>query len=383
MVQFCAGWDGSSLSALSIVNGFRRRGWKTRVVFGNPGEVADEFRSQGIETQVLPHKSWLRTDSIPRFLRIMWQEMRNAAQFRSLFADRQSELVYINTATGLCAAVAARRAGLPCIWHMREQLSHVGGELKIPGVFRSWLPSFCRRHAQEMVFNTEVARAGMIGEGGGGKVIPIGVPDPLGDEEWTPDDSRRELGLSMSGKIIGVPGGLRPVKGHDWFFRSVAPLMSERDDLTVAVAGDGDPEFRAGLDSLVAELGIQARVKFLGAVKAMGRFYRACDLICIPSRSETFGRCAVEAMACQTPVVASRVGGLATLVRHEQNGLSVPFGSVAEMTNALGRLLDDRELAGRCVVAGRADYGEHFGETVYQDKVCDLADEVWTAASLK
>jgi glycosyltransferase involved in cell wall biosynthesis len=306
--------------------------------------------------------------------------MRNARPCQPLFADSRSELVYIKTAIGLCAVVAAKKAGLPCIWNMREEPSHVGGELRMPGLLRSLLPVFIRRHAQTRVFNNNAVLERMVYHPKNGKMIPIGVKDPIGDRKTTVAGSRRKLRLSIKDKINGVPGGLRPVKGHEWFIKSTTGLLTEREVLSVAVASDGDQELRGQLKALVEQLDLKDKVKFLGACKAMGCFHRACNLICIPSRSETFGRCAVEATACGTPVMAIRVGGLSTLAQDGEDGLSAPFGKESKLADAVRRLMDTREKVDRCVAAGRADCREHFSETVHQNKIYDLDEEVWGAA---
>jgi glycosyltransferase involved in cell wall biosynthesis len=306
--------------------------------------------------------------------------MRNARPCQPLFADSRSELVHIKTAIGLCAVVAAKKAGLPCIWNMREQPSHVGGELRMPGLLRSLLPGFIRRHAQTRAFNNNAVRERMVYHPKNGKMIPIGVKDPIGDRKPTVAESRRKLRLSIKDKINGVPGGLRPVKGHEWFITSTTGLLTEREELGVAVAGDGDQELREQLKALVEQLDFKERAKFLGACKAMDCMHRACNLICIPSRSETFGRCAVEAMACGTPAMAIRVGGLSNLVRDGEDGLSAPFGTNSTWAYTVRRLMAEREKVDRCVTAGRADYLEQFSESVYQNKICELAEEDWGAA---
>ena len=64
------------------------------------------------------------------------------------------------------------------------------------------------------------------------------------------------------------------------------------------------------------------RIHFVGWVEDMPAFYRACDMVCIPSRAEPFGRTAIEAFAVGTPVVATAVGGLQEIVEDERTGLS-------------------------------------------------------------
>jgi D-inositol-3-phosphate glycosyltransferase len=77
----------------------------------------------------------------------------------------------------------------------------------------------------------------------------------------------------------------------------------------------------------------------------LSTYYRASDVVVVPSRSESFGLVALEAAACGIPVVASAVGGLLTLVDHGRTGFLVPERDPVEFARDIDRLLDDPNLA--------------------------------------
>jgi len=130
------------------------------------------------------------------------------------------------------------------------------------------------------------------------------------------------------------------------------------------VGGDADEPsslHAARLRSRVATLGLDGRVRFLGAQpqRRLRYFYVAAEATVMPSYYESFGMVALEAMACGSPVVASRVGGLTTTVKDGVTGYLVPEGDAAALADRLERLLHDpktRARLGRAAVRWAADH---------------------------
>ena len=192
------------------------------------------------------------------------------------------------------------------------------------------------------------------------EIVPPGVDHHLfspGDKE----KARAELGLGDE-PVLLFAGRIQPLKGADVAVRTLAALSLERSSqerpsdragplATLLLVGgpsgvEGDAEV-ARLHHLVADLGLSDRVQFVPP-QPHGRlalYYRAADVCLVPSRSESFGLVALEAAACGTPVVASAVGGLSTLVAHGVSGFLVDGRDPEAYAAYVARLLRNPVLA--------------------------------------
>ncbi len=178
-------------------------------------------------------------------------------------------------------------------------------------------------------------------------VVPCGVNLDL----FQPVDkaeARRQLSLGDDERIVLFVGRIEPLKGVDILLGAAAQIDGQPDCFVLVAGADSSP--RQGeverLRGLASELGIAERVNFLGAVdhERLPLFYSAADVCVVPSFYESFGLVALEAMACGTPVVASRVGGLTATVRDGETGYLIPWHCPEPFAERLELLLDNEEL---------------------------------------
>jgi D-inositol-3-phosphate glycosyltransferase len=129
----------------------------------------------------------------------------------------------------------------------------------------------------------------------------------------------------MHRPIILFAGRLDPFKGPDVLLHAIAMMKTQAHVVIVGGSSPADRDVR-NLRSLAENLGIASRAHFVGArpQQELPLYYSAADVTAVPSYHETFGLAAVESQACGTPVVATRAGGLMTVVRHGQTGFLVP-----------------------------------------------------------
>lgn len=163
--------------------------------------------------------------------------------------------------------------------------------------------------------------------------------------------ARRALGLPEKPLLLFV-GRIQPLKGADVAVRALSELGERHDATLVVVGGPSGPRGEGHLATvkrLAEDLGVAARVRFVEPQphELLSTYYRAADVCVVPSRSESFGLVALEAAACGTPVVASAVGGLTTLVDDGETGFLIDDPSPSSFASAISELLDDEELSRR------------------------------------
>ena len=165
-------------------------------------------------------------------------------------------------------------------------------------------------------------------------VIPVGV-DTVQFRPYNTKSIRKKLGLPTDKRIVLYAGRLEWRKGIGTLVQSISDLREKWQDIALYIIGGGSTKSSKRLDAdelqrieqIIDELGIKDRVHFLGAKQQseIAKYYAAADVCAVPSYYEPFGIVPIEAMACGTPVVASRTGGMQYTVEDGITGhLAIP-----------------------------------------------------------
>lgn len=152
-------------------------------------------------------------------------------------------------------------------------------------------------------------------------------------------EARERLAVAPRGAMLVAVGNLLPVKGIDVLLDAVS-LVAKKRDVSLYLVGDGAS--RGALEARARRLGLERVVHFVGKVeqRALPDWYRAADLTVLASRSEGVPNVLRESLACGTPFVATRVGGVAEIAEGTSCRLARPE-DVAALADALDRALDD------------------------------------------
>lgn len=169
------------------------------------------------------------------------------------------------------------------------------------------------------------------------------------------ESARVRTALGFDRYVLFV-GSLIPRKCPDLLLEAVA----ETEDIPCVFVGDGP--MRAKLERRARELGIADRVALLGnlAPQELGRIYSEADVLVLPTVSDAFPLVALEAMACGTPVLATRVSGLPEMIEDWQTGFLVKPGDVGQLAMGIRFLTGDDKLRRRMGQNGRRRVLEGF-----------------------
>lgn len=186
------------------------------------------------------------------------------------------------------------------------------------------------------------------------EVIPIGLDSTIA-RTAAPGQLRRAIGVAAETPLAGVVARLVPIKDHATLFHALASVPR----LHLAVIGDG--ELRGELERLAGTLGISDRTHFTGWWHDMPAALADLDIVALSSRNEGTPVALMEAAACGRPIVATDVGGVASVVEPGSNGFLVAPADPTAFAAPLKILTDDASLRQSMGDAGRRRYEASAG----------------------
>jgi glycosyltransferase involved in cell wall biosynthesis len=287
-----------------------------------------------------------------------------------LARSRGAALVHTNTSTTLGGAAAARLAGIPHVWHVRE----------IYAGFERWWPAYRRLLLTAQALPCVSAATCRQFDGAPAAfVLHDGlavVPRP-GDRAA----ARADLGLPAGAVVVAVLGRVSGWKGQDLLVRALAaPALRDRPEVVALLAGEpghGEERHRRAVHELARVLDIADRVSDVGFRDDLDRVYAAADIVAVPSlHPDPLPSAALEAAAAGRCVVAAAHGGAREIVRDGATGRLVAPRDPGAVAAVLAELAADPAQRARLAAAAAAEIPQRFSRERLLAQVHALYDRL-------
>jgi D-inositol-3-phosphate glycosyltransferase len=316
-------------------------------------------------------------------------------EFLRLLKDEKYDAIHSHYwISGKVAMPAAKELGIPLVHTMHtmarvKNLNLAEGETPEP-MIRVQGETQVVAAANALVANTDAEAASLVSLYDACPDIVHVVSPGVDLYTFTPGQGRsaaREfVGLPKDALVVSFVGRIQPHKGPEVLIRATSELVKHspllRHKLIVNIIGGAsgaNTEEVDRLKELATWLAIDDVVRFSPPVPRadLAQWYRAADLVVVPSYSESFGLVALESQACGTPVVATAVGGLRTAVADGISGVLVDGHDPKAWSSVISRLLQEPQR--RVLLSmGAIEHASHFGWDATARGTLDIYDQVIT-----
>ncbi len=351
--------SGGEIALLRVLPHLRRV--NAHVILGEDGPFAVRLQEAGVSVEVLPIDAAardLRKDTVrvggpspAALLGTAGHVGRLALRLRSLRPD----IVHTNSLkSGVYGSLAARAAGVPVVWHVRDRIA----EDYLPRPAVRLMRRLIRRLPNAVVANSS-ATLQTLGPGGRGALRCV-IPDSV-------ELSARPRNTSGEEPTFGIVGRLAPWKGQDLFLRAFAAAFPDGGARAVVVgtAMFGEESYERELPGLAARLGLSERVEFRGFREDVWDELASFDVLVHASITpEPFGQVVLEGMAAGLPVIAPDEGGPATMITDGETGVLFRSREQDSLAAAMLALGGDEAARERLGAAAQGVLGEYHPSAV-------------------
>jgi glycosyltransferase involved in cell wall biosynthesis len=341
---------GAEHLLLALIGGLPPEKVQALLICGQEGSFAAEARQRGISTQIVLSPRFISLSTVVgtrkilnpvAILRNSYSVVSAARHLRRQLRAGHVDLVQTNTNFAhLYGGLAARLAGVPCIWYFHDLIETDRLRGSLARVWR-WLA----RGLATQVVGVSQAVIDALALGPRASVIYTGLHLP--DRVPLPD-LRAKLGLTPDAKLVGYIGRIGYVKALDVLVKAAQRVVEAQPTTHFVLFGEamfGEQQVKRDLMALVDQVQLTNHWHWLGYDPQATARLPELDVLVLPSRREALPLVLLEAGMMGKAVVASRVGGIPEIVVDNETGLLVSPENPGELAAAIMRLLCDPLLA--------------------------------------
>ena len=356
-----AQWSGGEISLFNLVTHVDQTKYRPVVVLFADGPLREKLDAANIQTRVIPldqSVSGTRKDEIGarsllklRQIGAIWKFIR---RLRRIIKRERALVVQCNSLkSDVLGGVAARLAGVPAIWHVRDRIADDYLPAPVVRAFR-----LAARRIPARVIAVSRATLETLP-----KVRGIAIHNGTVFENFDDLPARAPFDAGAA-PVFGIVGRLTPWKGQHIFLRAAALVRREIPDARFQIVGAalfGEEDYERELRELCAQLGLDEAVEWLGFRRDIPNVVAQMDVLVHASiTGEPFGQVLIEGMAAARPVIATNGGGVPEIVVDWETGVLVPMNIVEPLAAAMLVLSRDPEFARQMGEAGRERVKNEF-----------------------
>jgi len=353
-----SGLAGAERSLLDLVRGIDRNRYEPLVMVPGNGPLKEEMERTGSRVVMSRTRWWVARGRKSRheLKDIVLNMPARVAPIRHLIRKDRIDLVYSNSIACIDGAVAAKGAGVPHIWHVREILSR---NREVKPYIPMWMVRFLVGALSTRVIVPSKAVQNDIAGSLPAKKIRVrynGIDVDRflnGEDRARRNGFRAEFGIGSDINMVAMVGLFITIKGHLDVVEAARIVCEERKDVVFVFVGGGNRSYRRRVEQRVRELNLEPYFIFLDFRNDIDTVLNGLDILVCASWVESFSRVVCEAMAAGKPVVATRCGGPEELVVDGETGTLVPVRSPEAIAAALLRMLNNPQSMRRMGEKGR------------------------------
>lgn len=373
IVDSYAELSGAEVALVTMLKAWDHDRFYPIVAVPSEGPLKQKLVEIGVETHIVPMDPLIKTTNALKLCRYPFALGAGVCHLARLARARKASLIHTNTLRAhIYGLLAARLVRVPAVPYLRD--------LYPDGWVRCGIISLFSL-AEQVIVNSRAVEETLRGVPRCQNRLRLIYP-PLCegfDTDSSPTRIQQEFSLDGCYPVVGLVAHLSPIKRHEDLIRAAPRVLSKFPKARFLLVGGthaAPPGYIEGLGQLIHELGLEASVTFTGFRSDVAEFYPVFDALVLTSQGESFGKVLLEAMASETPVVATALGGPLEIVQDGVTGLLIPPCEPSAVADAILELACDPERARAMGRAGREWVKGKFAVDTCTRKIEDVFCDV-------
>lgn len=377
-VSHSSGLYGAERSLFSLVEGLDAKGCvKPVVLLPTNGPLYDLLTNAGIQVIIHRYYWWIgKKNRIIKGAACFLFNLTSLITIKNvLIKNIRPDIIYSNSLAIPFGAMISLLLRKPHIWHAREFVHEdmngeylFGTNLSMAFISKASVKVICNSIAVKKKLEKKIEKSKLI-------VIYNGFKFNIQNSLLGKIRYEQRIVKKKVIKLL-ILGSLNPGKGQEDAIKALQKLLLIHNNIELNIVGSDSNEYINFLKSLAKRLNVENRIVWQGFVSDSNMYFRDAAIVLICSRSEAFGRVAVEAMALGVPVIGTISGGLPEIIINNVTGLLYNPGDYHMLAAQIEKLITNKKLYEKCSVQGQKYVIAKFGIEDYLQNVLNVINKI-------